>query len=151
MNTYVFHLEGQQVDEWREVAQAVIEHIHAPMLITLSGPLGAGKTTFVQVLAQVFGVEDHPRSPTFSLLRAYTLPKERQGIRRLVHIDAYRLERASDVYALDLEAELAEPGTVIAIEWPEQLGNALTTLGVPMAQLEIQPKEQGARDVLLRV
>jgi tRNA threonylcarbamoyladenosine biosynthesis protein TsaE len=149
MNTYSFQLQGRGVDEWNEVAQVLIEHVRVPMLITLSGPLGAGKTTFVQALAQALGVEDRPRSPTFSLLRAYVLPKERQGIRRLVHIDAYRLEQASDVYALDLEGELAEPGTLIAIEWPEQLGEALLKFGVPMVHIEIQPKEDGTRTVAL--
>lgn len=145
MSTRTFHLQGQGVDEWNEVVAVVIEHLRAPMILALSGPLGAGKTTFVQVLARTLGVEDRPRSPTFSLLRAYTLPTEKQGIRRLVHVDAYRLETASDVYALDLEGEFAQPGTIVAMEWPEQVGDALSKFGVPILNIEIQPKEDGAR------
>ncbi len=140
-------LQIQAVEEWNDVAQHVIEQLHAPMILALSGPLGAGKTTFVQVLAKALGVKEQPRSPTFSLLRAYTLPKEHRGIKRLVHIDAYRLETAADVYALDLEGELAEPGTIIALEWPEQLGDALEKLGVNMLKLEIRPTTDGIRTV----
>ena len=140
-------LKIQAIEEWNEVVKVVIEQLHAPMILALSGPLGAGKTTFVQVLAKALGVKEQPRSPTFSLLRAYALPREQHGIKRLVHIDAYRLETAADVYALDLESELAEPGTIIALEWPEQLGDALEKLGVKILKLEIQPEMNGVRTV----
>jgi len=147
MSTQTIHLNGQGIYEWKEVVDALIEHLRAPMILALSGPLGAGKTTFVQALAQALGVEDRPRSPTFSLLRAYVLPVEVRGIRRLVHIDAYRLETANDVYALDLEGELSEPGTIVAMEWPEQLGDALQAFGVPILKIGIQPSENGERVV----
>ncbi len=147
MSTRTIHLNGQGIYEWKEVVDALIEHLRAPMILALSGPLGAGKTTFVQALAQALGVEDRPRSPTFSLLRAYVLPSETRGIRRLVHIDAYRLETANDVYALDLEGELSEPGTIVAMEWPEQLGDALKKFGVPILKVEIKPSENGERVV----
>lgn len=147
MSTHTIHLNGQGIHEWRQVVDALIEHLRAPMILALSGPLGAGKTTFVQALAQALGVEDRPRSPTFSLLRAYVLPSETRGIRRLVHIDAYRLETVNDVYALDLEGELSEPGTIVAMEWPEQLGDALKKFGVPILKVEIKPSETGERVV----
>lgn len=135
------------MEDWEGVAGALIERLRAPVLVALSGPLGAGKTTLVQMLARQLGVTDRPRSPTFSLLRTYTLPNEQGGIRRLVHIDAYRLEKASDVYALDLEGELAEPGTVVAIEWPEQVGDALQKFRIPIIQVEIDPQGTGERTV----
>lgn len=147
MNEQRFEIQG--IEGWDAVAAHVIEHVHAPLILALSGPLGAGKTTLVQVLARLLGVEDRPRSPTFSLLRVYPLPKEQHGIRRLVHIDAYRLEKASDLYALDLEGELAEPGTLVALEWPEQVGGALTKFGVPLLNLKIQLMENGSREVIL--
>ncbi len=140
----------QAIEDWDGVAQAIIEQLRAPMILALSGPLGAGKTTLVQTLAYQLGVEGRPRSPTFSLLRTYTLPKEQNGIKRLVHIDAYRLENASDVYALDLESELAEPGTIVAMEWPEQIGESLKTLGVRMLEVMIQPEVSGERTVSVK-
>jgi tRNA A37 threonylcarbamoyladenosine biosynthesis protein TsaE len=48
--------------------------------------------------------------------------KTRQtGLRRLMHIDAYRIEDAKDLIVLDLDEELAVPGTVLLIEWPENI------------------------------
>jgi tRNA threonylcarbamoyladenosine biosynthesis protein TsaE len=140
----------QVIEDWDGVAQAIIEQLRAPMIVALSGPLGAGKTTLVQTLAHRLGVEGRPRSPTFSLLRSYTLPKEQNGIKRLVHIDAYRLENASDVYALDLESELAEPGTIVAMEWPEQIGGSLKNLGVRMLEVTIQPEANSERTVWVK-
>lgn len=148
MSEKTFHV--QAIEDWNGVAQAIIEQLRAPMILALSGPLGAGKTTLVQTLAHRLGVEGRPRSPTFSLLRTYTLPKEHNGIRRLVHIDAYRLENASDVYALDLESELAEPGTIVAMEWPEQIGESLKNLGVRMLEVMIQPEASGERTVCVK-
>lgn len=144
-----FTFEIGPVEDWKTLAEKVVEHVSAPMILALSGPLGAGKTTFVQALAEVLGVEDRPRSPTFSLLRTYLVPREQKGIRRLVHIDAYRLEKASDVYALDLEGEFAEPGTIVAMEWPEQVGDALLAYGVPILHIGIQVLDTGHRMVLL--
>ncbi len=148
MSEKTFHV--QAIEDWNGVAQAIIEQLRAPMILALSGPLGAGKTTLVQTLAHRLGVEGRPRSPTFSLLRTYTLPKEHNGIRRLVHIDAYRLENASDVYALDLESELAEPGTIVAMERPEQIGESLKNLGVRMLEVMIQPEASGERTVCVK-
>ncbi len=148
MSEKTFHV--QAIEDWNGVAQAIIEQLRAPMILALSGPLGAGKTTLVQTLAHRLGVEGRPRSPTFSLLRTYTLPKEQNGIKRLVHIDAYRLENASDVYALDLESELAEPGTIVAMEWPEQIRETLGSYHVPLLEVQIKPSVADERIVCLR-
>ena len=137
------------LEDWDELTKTLLLELPTPTIITLSGPLGAGKTTFVQSLAKALGVIDRPRSPTFSLLRTYALPKEHQGIRRLVHIDAYRLETVSDLFALDLEGELAEPGTVVALEWPEQVGDALEKLGVNIVRIKIEPTEGTKRVVTI--
>ena len=126
------------VEEWDQVVKDMMHKLHAPMIITLSGLLGAGKTTFVQHLACALGIQERPRSPTFSLLRTYVLPRAHGSIKRLVHIDAYRLEKRSDVYALDLESELAEPGTILAIEWPEQIEEIIKACQVPIVKITIE-------------
>lgn len=133
--------------DWERVASYLVQQLQGGQMLTLSGPLGAGKTTLVQALAHELGIKAEPRSPTFSLLRSYRLPEARQGIQRLVHVDAYRLEQASDVHALDLESELAEQGTLIVIEWPERISEALTRFQVPTSQVEIQPLPTGEREV----
>ncbi len=106
--------------DWDRVVKKIIPMLKAGSILAISGPLGAGKTTFVQTLATNLGSKKRPSSPTFALLRTYTLSKN-GTIRRLMHLDAYRLEKKEDLFALDLEEELTVPGTVLAIEWPEKI------------------------------
>ncbi len=82
--------------------------------LALHGNLGVGKTTFVQGLARGFGVTDAVTSPTFTI---FTLHR---GNRTLVHLDAYRLERADQLDTLMLEDFLTTP-YCLAVEWPENI------------------------------
>jgi tRNA threonylcarbamoyladenosine biosynthesis protein TsaE len=84
--------------------------------LALHGDMGVGKTTFVQGLAQGLGIVAQITSPTFSIYSVYHGPRG-----RLVHLDAYRLERAAQVDALLLEDFLVSP-FFLAIEWPEKTG-----------------------------
>ncbi len=93
-----------------------------PAVLTLTGELGSGKTTFVQGLARGLGIRQRLISPTFVIVRRYGIPGTD---RYLYHIDAYRLEGARDAETFGLPDMLAEPGSVIAIEWPERLGSAV--------------------------
>lgn len=129
---------------WSVVVKEVLLHLRPGTIITLSGPLGAGKTTFVQALAKELGAKGSPRSPTFSLLRAYQLPK-RGVLKRLVHVDAYRLEKPEDVIALDLDMELAEPGTIVTIEWPENIVGWIERQKRPLVRMVISLDTHGAR------
>jgi tRNA threonylcarbamoyladenosine biosynthesis protein TsaE len=84
----------------------------ASTVITLTGPLGAGKTCFVQGLARGLGVHAAVRSPTFTLIH------ELRGTVPLRHVDLYRLA-APDLETLGLEELIDRPG-VTAIEWGER-------------------------------
>ena len=106
--------------DWERYAQILAGELQPGVIVGLSGPLGAGKTTFTQALAKILGAQGEPRSPTFSLMRTYALTSH-PSLRRLIHIDAYRIEKSSDLLAMNLEEELAEPGTILVIEWPENI------------------------------
>ncbi|NPV75035.1 MAG: tRNA (adenosine(37)-N6)-threonylcarbamoyltransferase complex ATPase subunit type 1 TsaE [Anaerolineae bacterium] len=88
-------------------------------LVCLSGDLGAGKTTFVQGLAQGWGSLDQVTSPTFVLVNVYRRPTQEN----LYHLDAYRLENSMEAEDLDLDTML-ENGPLI-VEWPERIEKAL--------------------------
>jgi tRNA threonylcarbamoyladenosine biosynthesis protein TsaE len=111
------------LDEMNRFAQTIgdrLKHINKPSaayIITLSGELGAGKTTFVQFLAQHLGVGGVVQSPTFVLARTYQT--QRTWPARILHVDAYRLEGPDALRALDWERETARTDTVILLEWPE--------------------------------
>ena len=90
-------------------------------LVCLQGNLGAGKTTFVQGVANGWGAFDAVSSPTFVLVNAY----RRADGDQLFHMDAYRVESAADAEELDLIAMIGE-GPLI-IEWAERIESILST------------------------
>ena len=110
---------------WSSVASRVASVIKPGTVLAISGPLGAGKTTFIQALARELGVKKTPPSPTFALLRSYAFPRRKDGLSRLVHVDAYRIEDPKDATALDLDEELADGKSTLAVEWAENLGGFL--------------------------
>src|ERR1044071_2507023 len=90
-------------------------------LVTLSGDLGAGKTTFARALIRHLAGDDNIEvpSPTFTLMQSYELPRF-----PLVHADLYRLNEPSELGALGVD-EVAE-NAVILLEWPDRAGNILS-------------------------
>jgi len=111
---------------WNDIAELLASRLVPGDIVALSGALGAGKTTCVQALAKAFGIKRQPPSPTFALMRSYALPKAIRGIKRLVHVDAYRIEKPDEILALDLDEELANGKSVLVLEWPERITSWLT-------------------------
>jgi tRNA threonylcarbamoyl adenosine modification protein YjeE len=89
-------------------------------VLLLEGDLGAGKTTFTQAMATALGVTSAVTSPTFTLMNIYrTTPGY-----DLVHVDAYRLDRLSEVVDLALP-EMLDEGAAVVVEWGERAAAAL--------------------------
>jgi tRNA threonylcarbamoyladenosine biosynthesis protein TsaE len=88
--------------------------------LTLSGSLGAGKTTFMSGVARGWGYAGQVTSPTFVLVNDYARPDGDH----LYHVDAYRLERGADAQAFGLDDLLAGENVVV-VEWPERIADAL--------------------------
>ena len=82
-------------------------------VVALTGPLGAGKTTFVRGLARGAGSDAHVASPTFQLVRVYP------GRVQIAHVDLYRVKVAGELADLGLD-ELLEVGAVV-VEWGDRL------------------------------
>jgi tRNA threonylcarbamoyladenosine biosynthesis protein TsaE len=81
-------------------------------LILLNGPLGAGKTVFVQGVGKALGISDIT-SPTFVISRIH------QGSMPLIHVDVYRLLEAGNAaaYLDDLDLDTARENGLTVIEW----------------------------------
>ncbi len=103
---------------WRAAAQ-VVSLLPAGGVVALQGELGAGKTTFVQGMAQALGLQRPVTSPTFTLCGEY--PGGRQ---LLVHMDLYRLHTPDDLLAIGFQ-EYLDRQALVAIEWPERAGDLL--------------------------
>src|SRR3989338_2735131 len=94
------------------------------LVIALEGELGAGKTTLVQGLAKVLGIKSKIKSPTFTLMKKYKIPRSK-NTRYLYHLDCYRLKNHKDLLLLGIKDILKNKENVILIEWPENIKKIL--------------------------
>lgn len=112
-------------------------------IVTLSGPLGAGKTTFTQGLARGLGIAHDVTSPTFVLMNEYIATPP------LLHLDAYRLENLGwdELRDAGLEDFLGRTDAIRVVEWPSMIADWL-----PRAQwqIEIEIEDDGRRIKLTR-
>lgn len=112
-------LTTESAEQTRALAAELATALPPDTTLALHGDMGVGKTTFVQGLAQGFGVSEHVTSPTFAIYSIY------QGsARTLVHLDAYRLEKKSALDELLIEEFLQTPWC-LAVEWPDKTGDWL--------------------------
>lgn len=88
-------------------------------VITLSGDLGAGKTTLARGMLAALGLSGEAPSPTFAIVQTYAPPETRFPV---AHIDLYRIEHADEAEELGLDDLRADH--LLLVEWPERLGAA---------------------------
>ena len=128
--------------ETAEAMQALGERLGCALragdVVALVGPLGAGKTTFVQGLARGAGVppERHVASPTFALVN------EHPGRVSLVHADLYRI--AGERELLELGLDDAFDRAAVAIEWLDRFPDAAPA---DRLELTIAFEDDGARRI----
>lgn len=96
-----------------ELGKKVGEGLQAGDVVALIGELGAGKTTFMQGLAQGLGVVGYVKSPSFTLVHKY------EGRVPVYHLDLYRLGDVNEIYELGIEEYIYGDG-VCVIEWAEK-------------------------------
>lgn len=108
---FVTHSEDETIAAGREIARS----LPAGAVVSLSGDLGAGKTTLVKGIAQERAgiAPEDVSSPTFTLIHEYGDPA---GV---FHIDLYRLEHPNELLSLGLE-ELEDRGALVLIEWADR-------------------------------
>ena len=98
-------------EETMDLARSLANKLPNGITLTLTGDLGAGKTTFVRGLAEGLHINEVVQSPTFNIMKIYL-----KGDRPLIHIDAYRL---NDVNTdIGLEEYIGYENGLTMIEWP---------------------------------
>lgn len=115
----------KNVEEMQVFAQEVAQEVRGGEVIGLSGPLGAGKTTFVQGLAKALGVRERVTSPSYTVVGEYAIPHH-SALTRLVHVDLYRLSEEGalrDPAVLGVLENANQADQVTVIEWVERLGD----------------------------
>ena len=83
--------------------------------ITLSGPLGAGKTGIARGLLAALGLAGEAPSPTFAIVQPYAPPETRLPV---LHVDLYRIDDPEEIDELGIDESRAD--SLLVIEWPER-------------------------------
>lgn len=131
-------------DEAFRFVGSVTPQEHCATLVTLSGELGAGKTAFTKAVAHFLCVEETVTSPTFVLEKIYKLGSETPKFKRLIHIDAYRLDSDKDLASIGFDEIMKDRENLILFEWPEKVSSVLPK---PFVHISFTLNEDGSRTI----
>lgn len=106
-------LAGPQASE--SFGARLAELVHPGDVVTLSGPLGAGKTSIARGLLAALGLQGEAPSPSFAIVQPYAPPEVRMPV---LHIDLYRIDDSHEIAELGLDDAAGD--SVLLIEWPER-------------------------------
>jgi tRNA threonylcarbamoyladenosine biosynthesis protein TsaE len=98
----------------------------APLVVTLTGELGVGKTTLARAICRGYGVQEDVTSPTYALIHEYKAPRS-----AVFHIDLYRLDAVEQLTNLGWD-EVVSSRSLVLIEWPERAGSRLPEDHLPI-------------------
>ncbi|MGH7203977.1 MAG: tRNA (adenosine(37)-N6)-threonylcarbamoyltransferase complex ATPase subunit type 1 TsaE [Candidatus Levyibacteriota bacterium] len=131
--------------ETRKLGLQLAKQLKGGEVLALYGDLGAGKTTFMQGLAQGLGIAKNIISPTFIIMRTYQIfrhsgklkahpesvkenrswTSQDDSLKNLYHLDLYRIETEAEAIDLGLLDLMNDPENIVAIEWPDKIENIL--------------------------
>lgn len=109
-----------------------------PLVVAVSGELGAGKTTLVQAICRGYGVTEDVTSPTFALVHRYAAPRS-----PVYHLDLYRLKSPDELRNIGWDDLFGEDALVL-IEWPERAAAEVPRNHVPVS-LQHLPGDESRR------
>ena len=112
-----------------------------PLLITLTGELGVGKTTLAQSICRGYGVVQEVTSPTYALVHQYSAPKS-----AVFHVDLYRIESPDQLTNIGWD-EIVGARALILVEWPERADARLPEDHLPI-DLDYMPDDPTRRILL---
>ncbi|MFE6995677.1 tRNA (adenosine(37)-N6)-threonylcarbamoyltransferase complex ATPase subunit type 1 TsaE [Microbacterium sp. NPDC057659] len=118
LEEFVGRREIATSDDMEALGHRIGARLQAGDVLVLTGPLGAGKTTFTRGLAEGLGVRGPVQSPTFVIARTHP---SLTGGAPLVHVDAYRLGSADELDDLDIDFA----HSVVVIEWGRPMAAAV--------------------------
>lgn len=107
-------IQINSIEEMWDFVKDLVKYCKPNQVIALNGDLGAGKTTFTKGIGQALGVERVINSPTFTIMKIYDVTNHVNDIKKLYHLDVYRIGSSNDDF--ELEEYFYQNGLTI-IEW----------------------------------
>ncbi len=119
---------SKNLKDTEEIAKQILKMVYekeksAATIVGLYGNLGAGKTALSQAIGKLLNIKENITSPTFVIMKSYQLSGE--NFQKLIHIDAYRLEKEKELINLGWADIIADPKNLVLIEWPENVSKIL--------------------------
>ena len=110
------------LDAIDSVARQFVDLMDDYTVFAFNGEMGAGKTTFINALSRVLGVDEDPTSsPSFAIINEY---RSSTTAELIYHFDLYRLENLEDAFDIGVEDYL-DSGAICFLEWPERIADIL--------------------------
>ena len=133
----------ENLKETLNLGEKLSHKLNPQSIVLLKGPIGAGKTSFVQGIARGLTISEDITSPTFALSHHYN-----SGKIPLIHLDLYRLESFSSAKEIFFseEEEAYQSKAILVIEWPE----LIETLVKDFWKIEISYAKNCGRNYLIR-
>jgi len=112
-------------------------------IFALIGDLGGGKTYFTKGFAKGLGIKKVIQSPSFLLMKIYTIKKGR--VKYFCHVDTYRLKNPKEILEIGLREYLGQLDTITVIEWADKIKHILAPY--PKTVLKFTFKDKNTRDI----
>lgn len=127
------------LDNIHAAAKQFVDNMGTSKVFAFYGKMGAGKTTFIKAICEMFGVDDVITSPTFAIVNEYTAASGTP----IYHFDFYRIKKIEEVYDMGYE-DYFYSNNLCFLEWPELIENLLPGDAV---RVTIREEEDGTRTV----
>lgn len=125
-----------------EAAKEFIQVMGDYTVFAFYGPMGVGKTTFINELSKALGVTEVTNSPSFSIINEY---RSETTAELIYHFDCYRLENLGEAEDIGTE-DYFDSGALCLIEWPERIEEILPEDTV---KVEIKENDDKSREMVL--
>lgn len=121
---------------------------NSALILCLNGDLSGGKTTFTQGLAKGFGIKQKVNSPTFLIIKKYSVKKN--NFKNFYHLDCYRLEDPQELIDLGFKEMISDKNNFIVIEWAEKIKKILPSKNVINFQFDFLNFKKNKRKITIK-
>lgn len=132
-------------EQTKLIGEKIAKSLKGGDILSLRGDLGAGKTVLTRGICAGLGIKKGVKSPTFTIMNVYSVSKHK-NIKRICHIDAYRLTGPRDLEAIGAEEYFQDKETVSLIEWGEKIAAVLPRR---TKKIQVVHREENIREITL--